>query len=279
MGAKMDREAVVSVGLDAEVMTITLHSEPPAPLTGAVLEELVDIVSSADSNPEVRVLILRSSTPGFFACHFDVREILDFDKSSESQLNLKPFHEFCERIRTMPTISIAVIEGRVGGGAAEIALSCDMRFASLERAVFCQPEVAIGLIPGGSGTVRIPRLVGRGRALEIILGCDDVDAATAASWGLINRALPEAELWPFVDRLGRRIASFPPYAVAAAKAAVIGAEVEVRVQLLAEAELFRQVLREPDSQLQMRRFLKLGGDSLAHESELGDFLGRLGRSD
>ena len=103
----------------------------------------------------------------------------------------------------MPKATIAVIEGRVGGGGSELALSCDMRFAALGRAVFNQPEVALGILPGGSGTVRLPRLVGRSRALEVILGCDDVPAELAERWGWVNRALPPDELWPFVDRLAR----------------------------------------------------------------------------
>lgn len=268
--------ADVDVTIDGGIAIATLRSEPPALLTGALLARLVEIVSKVDDDPQVQVLILRSSTPGYFACHFDVNEILAFDKRQESSHDLKPYHAFCERLRTMSTISIAVVEGRIGGGAAEIAFSCDMRFASLEKAVFCQPEVAIGLIPGGSGTVRISRLIGRGRALEMMLGCDDVDAATAAAWGLVNRALPAADLWEFVERLARRIASFPPYAVAAAKSAIVGAEVGVREQLLTEAELFRSVLREPASRAQMQRFLELDGQSLQNEDAIGAFLGRLG---
>ena len=106
------------------------------------------------------------------------------------------------RCGTMPKATIAVIEGRVGGGGSELALSCDMRFAG-PTAVFNQPEVALGIIPGGSGTVRLPRLIGRSRALEAILGCDDIDAATAERWGWVNRVLPTDELATFVDRLGR----------------------------------------------------------------------------
>jgi enoyl-CoA hydratase/carnithine racemase len=266
----------VDLAIDRGIAVATLRSEPPAIMTGALLSRLMEIVNIVDDDPQVQVLILRSATPGFFACHFDVNEILAFDKRQESPHDLKPYHAFCERLRTMRTISIAVIEGRIGGGAAEIAFSCDMRFASLEEAIICQPEVAIGLIPGGSGTVRIPRLIGRGRALEVMLGCDDIDAATAAAWGLVNRALPSADLWAFVERLALRIASFPPYAVAAAKAAVVGAEVGVHEHLLSEAELFRAVLREPRSRAQMQRFMALEGQSLENENAIGAFLGGLG---
>src|SRR5690606_11196273 len=129
-----------------------------------------------------------------------------------------------------------------------------MRFAS-PAAVFNQPEVALGIIPGGSGTVRLPRLIGRGRALEVILGCDDVDAATAERWGWVNRVLPDAELAGFVDRLATRIASYPPHAVAAAKASVVAAEVAVTDQLLDESHAFAGTLGDPSTRDAMQRFL------------------------
>ena len=114
-------------------------------------------------------------------------------------------------------MTIASIRGRTRGGGAELAAACDMRFASLERAIFGQPEVGAGLLPGGGGIERLPLLVGRARALEIILGSDDFDAATAAAYGWINRALPDAELDDFVDTLARRIASFDKAALSEAK--------------------------------------------------------------
>ena len=152
----------------------------------------------------------------------------------------------CERLRTMPKATIAVIEGRVGGGGSELALSCDMRFAG-PSAVFSQPEVALGIIPGGSGTTRLPRLIGRSRALEVILGCDEIDAATAERWGWVNRVLPTDELAMFVDRLADRIAGFPAHAVAAAKASVLRAEAGVTEQLLAEGDAFAATLGEPSA--------------------------------
>jgi len=117
------------------------------------------------------------------------------------------------------------------GGGSEFVLSLDMRFGALGRAVLAQPEVALGIIPGGSGTQRLPRLVGRGRALEIILGCDDVPADLAERYGYLNRALPTAELGPFVERLAFRIASFPAEAIALAKASVAAAELPTRAEV------------------------------------------------
>ena len=144
--------------------------------------------------------------------HFDVEAILRMPADVDESTELNDFHRMCETLRTMPKPTIAVIEGRVGGGGSELALSCDMRFATPD-AILSQPEVALGILPGGGGTVRLPRLVGRSRALEAILGCDDIDAATAERWGWVNRVLPAEEIQPFVDRLAGRIASFPPEAV------------------------------------------------------------------
>ena len=183
-------------------------------------------------------MVLSSANPDFFIAHFDVSLILQFptDRGPAAVDQSNPFHVMCETFRTMPKATIAVIEGRVGGGGSELALSCDMRFALRGRAVFNQPEVALGILPGGSGTVRLPRLIGRSRALEVVLGCDDVDADLAERWGWVNRTLDAPELWPHVDRLAERIAAFPPHAVAAAKASVLRADLQVAEQLHAESD-------------------------------------------
>src|SRR6202035_4416668 len=123
------------------------------------------------------------------------------------------WHVMCERFRTMDKVTIAQIEGRVGGGGAEISASFDMRFGAVGRTIINQMEVPVGILPGGTGTQRLPRLLGRGRALEVILGGVDLDAETAERWGWLNRALPPAEVGPFVGALARRIAGFPPQAV------------------------------------------------------------------
>ena len=143
----------------------------------------------------------------------------------------------------------------------------DLRFAARGRAFLSQPEVAVGIIPGGGGTQRLPRLVGRARALEIVLGCDDIDAETAERWGYVNRALPEDELHPFVDDLARRIASFSPEAIAHAKAAVAAAEPDPVPGLLAEVDRFNQTLTIDDTRDRMTRFLEAGGQTRAFELE------------
>src|SRR5690606_33833278 len=120
---------------------------------------------------------------------------------AEPEPELGFFHAMVERVRTMPVATIAVVDGTARRAGCELVSSFDIRMAARRRAVFCQPEALIGIIPGGSGTQRLPRLVGRARALEIVLGAADVDADTADRWGLVNRALPAEEVWPYVDAL------------------------------------------------------------------------------
>jgi enoyl-CoA hydratase/carnithine racemase len=149
-----------------------------------------------------------------------------------------------------------------------------MRFATPD-AIFSQPEVAIGILPGGGGTVRLPRLVGRGRAMEVVLGCDDIDAATADRWGWINRVLPVDEIHPFVDRLAGRVASYPAHAVAAAKECVLRADVGISEQLLAESAAFNATLSDDETRSRMARFLAMGGQTAPGERRLGDLAGEL----
>ena len=275
-----DGSAGLRVELDGGIATVTIDNPPINLFTVELFLAMAGLATELAVDPEVRVVVLRSANREFFIAHFDVAAILTFPTDSPAPAELNAYHQMCEALRTMPKATIAVIEGRVGGGGSELALSCDMRFAALPHgghpgAVFSQPEVALGILPGGSGTVRLPRLIGRSRALEVILGCDDVDARTAEAWGWVNRALAADELWPFVHRLAHRIASFPTHAVAAAKGSVVRAEKGVVEDLLAEGGAFNATLGGTGSQAAMRRFLELGGQTRDGELRLGDLAGEL----
>ena len=139
------------------------------------------VAAELEADDSVRVVVLRSAVPGFFIAHFDVTLIQMFPTDLPEATELNDFHRMCERFRTMPKPTIAVIEGRVGGGGSELTLSCDMRFADRSTAIFNQPEVALGIIPGGSGTVRLSRLIGRSRSMEAI---------SAAIFFISSRASP-----------------------------------------------------------------------------------------
>ena len=265
----------VRVELDGGVAVVTIDHGPINLFDLVLYPEMARLAGQLAADDEVRVVVLRSAHPEFFIAHFDVSLIQRIPTDLPEPTELNDFHRMCEAFRTMPKATIAVIEGRVGGGGSELALSCDMRFAALGRAVFNQPEVALGILPGGSGTVRLPRLVGRSRALEVILGCDDIDAATAERWGWVNRALPPDDLWPAVDRLARRIAGFPPHAVAAAKAAVLRADLAIEEHLLQEGGAFNATLGHPATVAALQAFLDRGGQTREGELRLGELASEL----
>jgi enoyl-CoA hydratase/carnithine racemase len=258
------------------VITVTIANPPINLFDLKLYSEMARAAAELAADDAVRVVVLRSANPEFFIAHFDVGVILELPTDLPEPTELNAFHAMCEHFRTMPKATIAVVEGRVGGGGSELTLSCDMRFAALDRAVFNQPEVALGIIPGGTGTQRLSRLMGRSRALEAILGCDDVDASLAERWGWVNRALPDGELWPFVDRLSRRIASFPAHAIAAAKASVLLAEKNVEADLLTEGSIFNSTLKEPAARRAMERFMAGGGQTREGELRLGSLIEELG---
>lgn len=268
----------LSTHVDVRGVAVVTIAHPPVNLmTVAVFIELGTEFERLANDETVRAVIIRSANPEWFIAHFDVEAILGFPTDQPVATELNSFHQMCETLRTMPKPTIAEIDGRVGGGGSELALSCDMRFAS-PNAIFNQPEVALGILPGGSGTVRLPRLVGRSRALEAILGCDDIDAATAERWGWVNRVMPADELAAFVDRLAARIASFPAHAVAAAKARVVAAEGVLTDDLLAEGNAFNATLAAVDTQAALRRFMELGGQTPDGERRLAELAAELAES-
>lgn len=238
------------------------------------LLRLTEALMTAD---DVTVVVVSSANPDFFIAHFDVAAILDAASSGGAAPDEPgPFHVMVERWRTMPCATIAKVAGIVRGGGCEVVSSFDMRFADLVRARFGQPEVALGIIPGGSGTQRLPGLVGRGRALELVLGCDDLDGRTAEAWGLVNRALASDALDPFVDDLADRIASYPPSAVREAKASVLAAGHDPAPGLLHEARAFQRTLTDEAAVQRMQQFLDVGGQTHDGETDLQRTLRQLG---
>jgi enoyl-CoA hydratase/carnithine racemase len=276
---RTDDFELLHVAVEDRVATVTIDAPPINVMTLPLLGELSRCIQAAAADDDLTVVVFRSADPDFFIAHFDVAAILEFPAEGEAVRadELSGFHRMCETVRTMPKATICEIAGRVGGGGAELAASCDMRFGASGRFTLNQMEVPLGILPGGTGTQRLPRLVGTGRALEIVLGGMDVDAETAERWGWLNRALPEDELRRFVDGLARRIASFPPLAVALAKASVCNAEDQpLHDALLDEAHLFAQTLRDPDARRRMATFLEIGGQTREVELRMGDVATELG---
>jgi enoyl-CoA hydratase/carnithine racemase len=270
---------LVHVEVDRGVAFATIDNPPINLMTMALFSELANFADDVAADPDVRAVVIQSANPDFFIAHFDVEAILHLpiegEAARESEHN--SFHRMCEQFRTMPKATMAKIAGRVGGGGSELSASLDMRFGALGKTVVNQMEVALGILPGGTGTQRLPRLIGRGRALEVILGSDDLDAETAERWGYLNRALPPDELGPFVDRLAHRIASFPAEAVALAKEAVLNAELPWRDGLIEESYLFQKSLRAGSAERNMRRFLEIGGQTAEGELRVSALCEELGR--
>src|SRR5206468_3962811 len=242
--------------------TVTIDHPPINLFDLALIGEMDRVGRELEADGGVRVVVFQSANPEFFIAHADVALIQTLPTTVPPKATrLGLFHAMVDRFRTMPKATIGKIEGRARGGGSEFLLSLDMRFAALGRAVLAQPEVALGIIPGGSGTQRLPRLMGRGRALEVVLGCEDFPADVAERYGYINRALPPAELGPFVERLAYRIASFSAEAIALAKEAVDAAERPTVEGLLEEEHCFLRSVATKGARQRMQQFLEAGGQT------------------
>lgn len=231
------------------VAYLTLDNGPINLMDLALINDLDHAGQQLEADPAVKVVVLQSANPDFFIAHADLHAINNLPGEPPARTEkLGWIHGVLDRFRSMPKVTIAKIQGICRGGGSELALACDMRFGEIGRAVLCQPEVGVGIIPGAGGSVRLPRLVGRGRALEIILGCDDFSAEMAERYGYINRALPAGEIDDFVDALARRIASFPGATLAMAKQAASMDEGQVESQLAEEERIFFKSVRSDGAQ-------------------------------
>ena len=265
-----DTYQCLQVEIDRFVAFVTIDHPPINLFDRALMLEFHALGKQLSVDAEVKVAVFQSADPEFFIAHADItsiQRIIEDGKREDDRPNF--FQAMADRFRTMPKVTIAKIEGRARGGGSELALAMDMVFAAQGRAIFSQPEVLLGIFPGGGGTQRLPGLVGRGRAMEIILGCADIPADLAERYGYINRALPPAELGPFVEKLAYRIASFPLEAIALAKEAINAADPGLTGRLVQETRLFNKVLESEGAIRRMARFMEIGGQT--REVEMRDF--------
>ena len=269
---------LINVDVSGRLATATISNPPINIITPQLYAELADLVAELKADPDLTVVVFKSADPDFFLAHFDVEAILTFptDTEAERDEELNPYHVMCERVRTMDKVTIAQIEGRVGGGGSEFVSSMDMRFGVVGKTKINQMEVPLGILPGGTGTQRLPRLVGRGRAMEIVLAGDDLDAETAERWGYLNRIFAADEIDSWVTKLAERIASFPVEAVRLGKASVNAADKPLAEGLLEEAYLFQRLLRTDGAQTNMRKFLEIGGQTREGEMRVGELNAELG---
>ena len=266
-----DSYTLLHVSREGALVTAVVDAPPINVITMELFGELAALAVELEADPTALVFVLKSADPDFFLAHFDVSVLIAMADAPLAPTDVaNAYHTMCHRFARMDKVTIAQIEGRVGGGGAELAMSFDMRFGVLGKTIINQMEVPIGILPGGTGTQRLPRLIGRARALEIILGGIDLDAETAEKWGWLNRALPADAIGAHVSALAQRIASFPPQAVRLAKQSVEAAALPLDDGCKVEAELFQTLLFTDAARAKMRRFLELGGQTRAGELRVAD---------
>jgi len=254
-----------------------LFDYPPFNILDAtIFEGLQNLLARMDSSPSLRVVVFESANPEFYLAHFDLTGKLGNITTAVGPSGLPILMDTFVRFTTSPVVSIAKIRGCVRGASSEFVLACDMRFASREDTLIGHPEVGVGVHPGGGGTERLPHLVGRGRAFEIVLGANDFDGDTAERYGYVNRSLPDAALDGFVDALARRIASFDRRALAAAKNLVNQVSLPPADRLLNAFTSFGAALSWPEAQHRIQAVVERGLQRDANfEKAWPDVLGNL----
>ena len=251
-------------------------SAPPMNLEGPELvRDLVSLIQQAESDETVQVLVFKSADPDYFISHVDVNRIKE-NRAEAAKLNGDPsIGQLYRYLSASRLVSIAQIEGRVRGVGSEFILACDMRFAARERAIFAQFEPAFGVIPGAGGAQHLARLMGRGRALEVMLSAQDYDADLAERYGWINRALPAAELDDFVRSLAHRIAKFPAAGHAVVKERVNAITLPSIEDIRRDSDLFLEGTRTNEFQQLTRAAMKRGFQTRDAEMNLGRMVGEL----
>jgi enoyl-CoA hydratase/carnithine racemase len=254
---------------------------PPLNLMGpAFVLQFREIVDALEADNDLKVVTFESAVDGYFLNHSDFHAKLEeLTRIPAGPTGLEAWPDILVRLTRAPVVSIAVIRGRATGNGSELALACDMTFASRETSIFSQWEVGAGLVAGGGPMARLPRLIGRGRALEVLLGSDDIRGDEAAALGYINRSLPDVELDGFVDALATRIASFDRWAIAATKRLVNDASLPPDGEIKAGWDTFLASINRPAAQDRIKTLFERGfqepGDA---ETRLGFSVGQLAKS-
>jgi enoyl-CoA hydratase/carnithine racemase len=239
-----------------------------------------EIMTALETDEQVKVVVFDSAVEGFFLNHSDfLAKLEDLTSLPQGPTGLEAWPDILVRLTRAPVVSIALIRGRATGNGSEITLACDMSFASREKAVLSQWEVGVGLVAGGGPMARLPRLMGRGRALEVLLGSDDIGGDLAQAYGYVNRALPDAELDEFVDALATRIASFDKWAITNTKRLVNAGSLPPDVEIAAGWDACLASIVRPAAQQSIKTLFEQGfhkpGDV---EDRLGFYAGQLRRS-
>ena len=259
------------------LQTVTFNNPPINLLDPVTIIELQALVSDLETDLSARVVIFQAADPDFFIARFDTAKAAE-TPTQPGPTGYAPWLDVVLRLSGGPFVSIAKIRGRTRGVGNEFALACDMRFASRQKAVFGNPEIGVGLPPGGGALEWLPRLVGRSRALEIVLSGDDFDADVAERYGWVNRALDDDDLDAFVDKLAARLATFDRQALGAVKAQINRVGVPTGAEVESSNQMFFAALAWPGPMTRRAKLAEMGGYGARSDLELnfGRFLPSLG---
>jgi enoyl-CoA hydratase/carnithine racemase len=254
-------------------------NNPPFNIFGPdSIPQLNEVITALESDKDVKVVVFESAVPGFFLTHYDfTRDLEESTSMAPGPTGMHPLPDMLVRLSRVPVVSIVSIRGRATGVGSELALASDMRFASREKAILSQWEVGAALVPGGGPMARLPRLMGRGRALEVLLGADDIDGDLAERYGYVNRSLPDSELDAFVEKLALRIASFDKQAIADTKRLVDIASLPPDSEIAPGWDGFITSVGRPQAQKKIGQLMKLGlQENSDVEARLGHYTSTLG---
>jgi enoyl-CoA hydratase/carnithine racemase len=257
---------------------ITFDNPPLNVMGPQFVQEFREIMTAIEDDEQVKVVVFDSAVEGFFLNHSDfLANFEDLKRIPPGPTGLEAWPDILVRLTRAPVVSIALIRGRATGNGSEIALASDMTFVSREKAVLSQWEVGVGLVAGGGPMARLPLVMGRGRALEVLLSSDDIGGELAQVYGYVNRALPDAELDGFVDALASRIAGFEKWAIANTKR-LVNASLPPDVEIAAGWDACMASIARPTTQARLKAFFELGFHKPGEaEDRLGAYLERLGR--
>jgi len=249
---------------------------PPMNLLGpGLVRDLVSLMQRAEADNAIQVLVFKSADPDYFISHVDVTKVKEYREEAAKLTGEASIGLLFRYLSASRLVTIAQIEGRVRGAGSEFVLACDMRFAARESAIFGQPEPGLGVNPGAGGIQHLARLMGRARALEVMLSADDYDADLAERYGWINRALPAKALGDFIRSLALRIASFPAGGRVVVKERVNAIALASAEDFRRDSDLFGEGVRNPEAQRQTQAAFKRGFQTREAEMALGRLLGDL----
>src|SRR5271170_5079459 len=257
---------------------VTIDNPPINVMGPEMVKQFQEVINALEADEQVRVVVFDSAVDDYFLNHSDfLAKLEDLTAMPPGPTGLPPWPDFLVRLTRVPFVSIALIRGRATGNGSEIALACDMCFVSSEKAILSQWEVGVGMVAGGGPMARLPRLIGRSRALEVLLSSDDIRGDLAEAYGYVNRSLPDSELNGFVSTLANRIASFDKWAIGNTKRLVNAASLPPDVEIAAGWDACMASIVRPAAQDRIKALMEQGfhrpGDA---ENRLGYYVGKLG---